>query len=135
MSAHTTDPTATPAPWPVFMAPLRSRHEVAAGTMASCFDKPAAWTFAAGQFIDLTLVTPPETDAEEDTRGFSIARAPLEDTLMIATRLRDTAFKQTSPHGSGVLPTFDDPVSPFPERQRQLLAVDDDLATMGSGQG
>lgn len=105
MSTPTAAPTPTPAAWPVFMAPLRSRREVAEGTMAFCFDKPAAWTFAAGQFIDLTLMTPPETDAEGDTRGFSIASAPCEDTLMIATRLRDTAFKRvlrTLPLGTAV---------------------------------
>jgi len=37
---------------------------------------------------------PPETDAEGDTRAFSIASAPHEEMLMIATRMRDTAFKR-----------------------------------------
>jgi ferredoxin-NADP reductase len=84
---------------------LVSRHEVAERTMAFRFEKPAGWTFKAGQFIDMTLLAPFETDAEGNTRGFSIASAPQEDTLMVATRLRDTAFKRvlkTMPFGAMV---------------------------------
>ena len=83
-----------PATWPVFIAKLKSREEVAEGTMAFHFEKPAGWTFKAGQFIDMTLLEPPETDAEGNTRGFSIASAPQEETIMVATRMRDTAFKR-----------------------------------------
>lgn len=53
------------------------------------------WTFKAGQSIDMTLIDPPESDSEGNTRAFSIASAPQEDTLMVATRMRDTAFKRT----------------------------------------
>jgi ferredoxin-NADP reductase len=91
--------------WPVFMTKLLGRRNVADGTMAFEFEKPAAWTFDAGQFIDMTLLKPVETDAEGDTRGFSIASAPFEDTFMIATRMRNTAFKRvlkTLPLGSEV---------------------------------
>src|SRR6185437_15122725 len=91
--------------WPVFMAKLQGRQEVAAGTMAFHFQKPADWTFEAGQFVDVTLLNPRETDPEGDTRGFSIASAPVELTLMIATRMRDTAFKRvlkTLPLGTEV---------------------------------
>jgi ferredoxin-NADP reductase len=87
------------------MAKLLGRHDVADGTMAFEFDKPAGWTFDAGQFIDITLLEPGETDAEGNTRGFSIASAPFEETLMIATRMRNTAFKRvlkTLPLGSEV---------------------------------
>jgi ferredoxin-NADP reductase len=76
------------------MARLKSREEVAERTMAFHFEKPAGWTFKAGQFIDMTLLEPPETDSEGNTRGFSIASAPQEETIMVATRLRDTAFKR-----------------------------------------
>ena len=82
------------ATWPIFMAKLKSREEVAQGTMAFHFEKPAGWTFKAGQFIDITLLDPAETDTEGNTRGFSIASAPQEETLMVATRMRDTAFKR-----------------------------------------
>lgn len=80
--------------WPTFDAALVDRRLVAERTMAFTFEKPADWTFRAGQFIDITLHEPPETDAKGDTRGFSIASAPGEDGLMVTTRLRDTAFKR-----------------------------------------
>jgi ferredoxin-NADP reductase len=73
---------------------LQNRREVAQGTMAFRFEKPPGWTFTAGQYLDLTLTDPPETDAEGNTRTFSIASAPSEETLMITTRMRDTAFKR-----------------------------------------
>jgi len=95
----------TPATSSVTMSKLLSRHEVAERTMAFRFDKPSGWTFKAGQFIAMTLLAPSETDAEGDTREFSIASGPHEDTLMVATRLRDTAFKrvlQTLPFGTAV---------------------------------
>lgn len=87
------------------MSKLVTRHEVAERTMAFRFEKPPGWTFRAGQFIAMTLLAPSETDAEGDTREFSIASGPHENTLMVATRLRDTAFKrvlQTLPLGTAV---------------------------------
>jgi ferredoxin-NADP reductase len=105
MTMQTTDQVSTEQAWPVFMAKLLGRREVADGTTAFEFDKPAEWSFEAGQFIDMTLLNPAETDAEGNTRGFSIASAPFEDTLVIATRMRDTAFKRvlkTLPLGSEV---------------------------------
>lgn len=80
--------------WPTFMSQLTGEQEIAEGTMSFCFVKPVGWTFKAGQFVDITLLDPPETDAEGNTRGFSIASAPHEETLMVATRMRDTAFKR-----------------------------------------
>ncbi|HSF17645.1 MAG TPA: FAD-dependent oxidoreductase [Vicinamibacteria bacterium] len=44
--------------------------------------------------MNFTLVDPPETDGEENLRSFSIASAPGEEDLMVATRMRDTAFKR-----------------------------------------
>jgi len=84
---------------------LIERQMVAEGTMAFSFEKPAGFVFAPGQFVDLTLTEPSETDAAGNTRAFSIASAPQESTLMVATRLRDTAFKrdlQRMPLGSTV---------------------------------
>ncbi len=75
-------------------APLIKCEEVAEGTMAFHFAKPAYFDFRAGQAIDVTLLNPPETDAEGNTRTFSIASAPFDEDLMIATRMRDTAFKR-----------------------------------------
>ena len=95
----------TIATWPTFEAALMSRELVAERTMAFRFAKPADWTYRAGQFVDITLLDPPETDVEGNTRGFSISSAPSEDVIMITTRLRDTAFKrvlQAMPIGTGV---------------------------------
>src|SRR5579872_961697 len=80
--------------WPIFTAKLKSREEIAERTMAFHFEKPVGWAFKAGQFIDMTLLNPSQTDPEGNKRGFSIASAPQEETLMVATRLRDTAFKR-----------------------------------------
>ncbi|MDE3181595.1 MAG: FAD-dependent oxidoreductase [Acidobacteriota bacterium] len=82
------------AKWPVFKTKLISRTEIAEGTMSFRFERPPAWTFKAGQFVDITLLNPPVTDAEGNVRGFSIASAPHEDTIMVATRMRNTACKQ-----------------------------------------
>jgi ferredoxin-NADP reductase len=70
-------------------------EQVAEGTMAFHFAKPSGFQFRAGQAMDITLVDPPETDAEGNTRGFSIVSAPGESDLTIATRMRDTAFKRS----------------------------------------
>jgi ferredoxin-NADP reductase len=74
---------------------LAGREEVAERTSSFRFEKPPGWTFKAGQTVDITLLDPPETDSLGNTRTFSIASAPEESTLMIATRMRDTAFKRT----------------------------------------
>jgi len=84
---------------------LTRSEEVAEGTVAFYFEKPEGFQFKAGQFSRFTLIDPPETDAEGDGRTFSIASAPHEAELMIATRMRDTAFKRvlkTLPPGSEV---------------------------------
>ena len=73
---------------------VTKREEIAEGTMAFHFAKPAAFQFQAGQSMDLTLLNPSETDAEGNSRAFSIASAPFDNDLMIATRMRDTAFKR-----------------------------------------
>ncbi|TAM83121.1 MAG: FAD-dependent oxidoreductase [Acidobacteria bacterium] len=62
--------------------------------MAFRFKRPAGWGFKAGQFVDISLLNPPETDAEGNVRGLSLASSPSEATLMVATRMRDTAFKR-----------------------------------------
>ena len=84
---------------------LKNRREVAEGTMAFHFEKPPGFAFKAGQALAWTLIDPPETDNEGGMRNFSIASAPGESDLMIATRMRDTAFKRvlkTMPLGTEV---------------------------------
>jgi ferredoxin-NADP reductase len=73
---------------------LIARREVAERTMALYFDRPADFSFKAGQFIDLMLLDPPETDSEGNARAFTIASAPSEEHLMVVTRFRKTSFKR-----------------------------------------
>jgi ferredoxin-NADP reductase len=78
----------------IHMVRLLGREDVAESTMAFHFEKPDGFLYKAGQFVDFTLIDPPETDAEGNTRGFSLASTPYEQDLRIATRLRDTGFKR-----------------------------------------
>ncbi len=77
-----------------YLLKLIAREQVAEGTMAFRFEKPDRFSFKAGQFIEVTEPGPAETDAEGNARAFSIASAPHEETLMVATRMRSTAFKR-----------------------------------------
>jgi ferredoxin-NADP reductase len=73
---------------------LIRQEEVAEGTSAFYFEKPDGFQFKPGQFLRFTLIDAPETDDEGTGRNFSIASAPHEPELMIATRTRNTAFKR-----------------------------------------
>jgi len=73
---------------------LRGREQVAHGTVAFHFDKPSDFSFEPGQAIDVVLLEPPGTDAQSTRHTFSIVSAPFENELVVATRMRDTAFKR-----------------------------------------
>ncbi len=73
---------------------LKRSEEVAEDTMAFYFEKPEGFEFKAGQTVNLTLIDPPETDDEGNSRTFTLASAPYEKDLMVATRMRDSAFKR-----------------------------------------
>lgn len=73
---------------------LKRREQVADGTMAFHFEKPAGFTFKPGQAVDLVLVDQMFTDAASARHTFSIVSAPFEDELVVATRMRDSAFKR-----------------------------------------
>ena len=64
---------------------------VADGTMAFRFTKPAGMRFEAGQWARISLIG---TDTADQTRTFTIASAPGDESLMFATRMRDSAFKR-----------------------------------------
>ena len=78
----------------MYESALRRRESVAEGTAAFYFEKPAGFAHQAGQNAVFILVDPPETDSQGPSRTFTIASAPHEPDLMIATRMRDTAFKR-----------------------------------------
>lgn len=77
-----------------YISKIKNRTEIADGTMEFLFEKPEGFSHKAGQFIEVTLINPAETDEKGANRAFSIASAPSEPHLMIATRMRDTAFKR-----------------------------------------
>ena len=110
-----------------FEVALKGKKQLAEGTLAFIFEKPNGFHFQAGQHIQMTLIHPPETDSEGNSRFFSLANSPQEKDLVIAMRMRDTAFKRVlgrmqtgdkvrieillnSPHGS--LTLHDDPSKP-----------------------
>src|SRR5688500_6200843 len=84
---------------------VKGREDVAAGTMAFRFSKPAGFAFKAGQAVTLSLIEPP-AEANSAQRIFSLASAPFEDELAIATRMRDgSAYKRALkalPPGAGI---------------------------------
>lgn len=62
--------------------------------MAFHFEKPNGFSFKPGQAIDVILIKPPATDAQSARHTFSIVSAPFQDELVVATRMRDSAFKR-----------------------------------------
>jgi ferredoxin-NADP reductase len=76
------------------MVKLLRREEVAEGSMSFYFEKPPGFQFKPGQYVDCTLIDPQETDAQGNIRSLSLTSAPAEKDLMVATRMRGTAFKR-----------------------------------------
>jgi ferredoxin-NADP reductase len=84
---------------------LKNKQDLGGGKTAFYFEKPPGFEFKAGQYVDITLINPPQTDPDGDIRSFSIASEPSEEHLLIVTRVRDTAFKralQDLPYGTEV---------------------------------
>ena len=73
---------------------LKKKEEVAEGTMAFHFEKPADFKYKPGQHVDIKLISPSETDSEGNSRIFSLVSAPYEEDIVVATRMRPTAFKR-----------------------------------------
>jgi len=96
---------------------LKAHKPLCAGTTAFYFEKPEAFAFEAGQFANFTLLALQDSDLKGNTRVLSLASAPYERNLMVAMRVRATAFKRTlnslplgaelllqGPYGSMTLP-------------------------------
>lgn len=106
----------------IYKIKLSDRKMVAKDTMLFTFEKPAGFTFKAGQWGDFTLTNPSETDDEGNVRGFSIVSPPSSDQIMITTRLRNTAFKrvmQKAPIGTEI--TLDAPHGSFTLHHNQAI--------------
>jgi ferredoxin-NADP reductase len=72
---------------------LERREQVAHGTTAFHFSKPAGFTFKPGQAVDVILAGPLAAEGANGRHAFSIVSAPFEPELVVATRMRDSAFK------------------------------------------
>ena len=97
---------------------LSDRRNIAEDTLAFWFHPEKPVRFLAGQFGDFTLTKPRYTDAKRNTRAFSFASPPERDDIMIATRMRDSAFKRSLaelPIGAAV--EFDGPMGGFTLRK------------------
>ena len=77
-----------------YQVKLAGREELAEGTLAFRFEKPAGFAFKAGQAIVLERLDPQAGDGQK-RRTFSLVSAPFEPALVVATRMRDTEFKRT----------------------------------------
>jgi ferredoxin-NADP reductase len=77
-----------------YQSTLSGRIEVAEGTMAFHFQKPHDFVFKPGQYIDLTLSGSSSGSSNGLTHTFSIASSPLDEELVVTTRMRNTAFKR-----------------------------------------
>lgn len=89
---------------PNYQVKLSGREQLAEGTMAFRFEKPAGFSFKSGQTVGLELLDPPAGDGQS-RRTFSLVSAPFENELVVATRMRDSAFKRalkTLPVGAAV---------------------------------
>jgi ferredoxin-NADP reductase len=81
---------------PKFAVTLLKSEQIAAATWAFTLTLPGpAFSFRAGQTIDVTFPHPPHQDASGNRRTFSLAAAPGKDHLLFATRVRGSAFKRS----------------------------------------
>jgi ferredoxin-NADP reductase len=109
---------------PRYPSKLIDRFEVADGTLAFAFERPAGFEFTAGQFLTLTLPDPRYTDEKGNRRTFSISSPPQDaGRLLIATRMTGSALKRSlaeAPLGthlsifgpSGCFTLHEDPAAP-----------------------
>lgn len=77
-----------------YVVKLQGSILVAERTRAFHLEKPPGFSFKPGQWIDITLKNPSGPGEGDKIHGFSIASAPEDDFLTVATRMRDTAFKR-----------------------------------------
>lgn len=70
-------------------------REVAEKTLAVKLEKPADFSFVAGEYSVLSVPTLIEPDSKGPNRCMSIASAPSDDHLLFAMRLSETPYKKT----------------------------------------
>lgn len=79
---------------PIHLLKLIARREVAKGTLELAFSKPENFIFKPGQYAGFTLINPSETDNNGITRRFSLLNIPEDETITIATRIQNSAYKR-----------------------------------------
>jgi len=77
-----------------YQSALLGRTTVAEGTMAFQCEKPKRFAFTPGQYIDLTISGAELGLPNQLSHTFSIASSPCDKELVVATRMRNTDFKQ-----------------------------------------
>jgi ferredoxin-NADP reductase len=90
---------------PIYQVKLKKRQTLAENTIGFMFEKPAGFAFKAGQFCSIMLPNPENKERKEVIRSLSLASPPYSNELMIVTRMRNSAFKntlQTLPIGSEI---------------------------------
>jgi ferredoxin-NADP reductase len=78
-----------------YQATVKGRREAAEGIAVLELEKPAGYTFRAGQWCFLHLPERGFSDERGLRRHLSIASAPGDGELVFATKLSGSAFKQT----------------------------------------
>jgi ferredoxin-NADP reductase len=53
----------------IYSVKLIKQQQVAEGTMAFFFKRPAGFDFGGGQSVDMTLINPPETGVKVDLKN------------------------------------------------------------------
>jgi ferredoxin-NADP reductase len=79
---------------PEYRITLLRRQRIARDTLALWFDTHGAgYQFRAGQHADFGFFQPAPEHERDNSRTFSLANSPLDGQIMIALRVRETAFK------------------------------------------
>ena len=77
-----------------FASKLLGSEEIARAARAFHFEKPDGFDFTPGESINLFLPEDFPGATDDRLRAFSLASAPHEDRLTIATRMRKSAYKK-----------------------------------------
>ncbi len=74
---------------------LKEMREVADETRLFIFDKPADFSFKAGQYVVIFLPHLVAPDERGPHRTFSLSSAPYENEIMFTMRGGESGFKKT----------------------------------------
>ena len=78
-----------------FPLKFKNKVQVADGTWSFFFEKPADFSFEAGQYVALVLPRLVVPDKRGPVRSLSICSAPSEPDLVFSVRITESGFKQT----------------------------------------